>query len=572
MGMLREIKRRRVGRVVLVYAAFAYAVTEVAGVLTPALLLPDWTVRLVLMLTLLAAPVVLGLAWTFDVTRTPDGDEAPAPDIEVGPTLSLASVVGAVALIGVGLLAGRILGTPVDQDDPPTPAPSSEPSSSTRVAILPFEDLSEGGDRRAFADGMAEELIHVLSRIDGVDVAARTSSFAFRDRDIDARAIGDSLGVDAILEGSVRTDGDRLRINTQLVDVHTGFQILSQAYDRPGGSVFEIQEDLAQAIADSLRIPLGLSENPVVMHRTADFDTYELYLEARDRFNQRGPAVNDALTMLEAVVARDPSFVPAWSLMAEAYLVSHQTADIAVGIAAVRRAQEAADEALRLDSLYAPAWAAKGTLARERLDWIASESHLRRALELDPTYAEANSNLGEILFALDRLEEAREYHFRAIELEPRSALYHWNIGLFAYPPTGVSETAVHHLERAAELGFPCSQLCVPLLAGYASQGRFALARGVVDRMPPEFREATLTLVDDMEDGVLGPEGIAILDAYPVAGPGLYVRFGNPEEGARRALEIAIERPFMWAWFLGGLSELSQYPDFREARRRRGLPN
>lgn len=113
MGMMREIKRRRVGRVVLVYAAFAYAVTEVAGVLTPALLLPDWTVRLVLLLTLLAAPVVLGLAWTYDVTRTPgDGTEASGGDVE--PTLSLPSVVGAVALIGVSLLAGGMLGASAD--------------------------------------------------------------------------------------------------------------------------------------------------------------------------------------------------------------------------------------------------------------------------------------------------------------------------------------------------------------------------------------------------------------------------------------------------------------------------
>jgi TolB-like protein len=582
MDILGELKRRRVIRAAVVYATAAYATVAVADVLVPALLLPEWTVTLVALLLILGAPVTLVLAWMFDLT--PEGVVA-GGGVEPGSAriLTPVSAGAAVVFVLVGLGAGWLLGRSGQDSDAAAGLPT-EAASPASVAVLPFDDLSPEGDQGYFSDGIAEEIIHALARVPGLEVPARTSSFAFRGRSLDARAIGDSLGVGAVLEGSVRTDGERLRITAQLIDVSDGFHVWSETYDRQLTSVFEVQEDIARAIVEELKVPLGLTSSAdLVPHRAADVDAYGTYLEARELFNARGPGVAMAIERLEEVVGREPAFAPAWALMAEAYalLVYFSgpggvgvSTDWELGVRSIRRAQEAAERALALDSLYAPAHAAMGTVARERLDWQASERHLRRAIELDPDYAEAHSNLGEILYPLDRVDEARQHHLRAIELEPRTFIYRYNMAWLAYVPH-MNVATLEHLLVAEHIAPDLWYATHALVLNYTALGRYGEAREALERsptFPEQERAALLTVLRDLETGRRTEEGRRALRTITGFAPHWFLAYGDTVGAARAALETTARYPYYWGGFLGGFPELKDLPDFREARRRRALPN
>lgn len=273
----------------------------------------------------------------------------------------------------------------------------------------------------------------------------------------------------------------------------------------------------------ALGVPLGLaSDEALVRHRTENVDAYSAYLEAREHFNGRGRGVEAAIELLESVVARDPDFAPAWALMAEAYAVRAYftgpegveiTRDWELGTTSIRRAQEAGERALALDSLYAPAHAAMGTVARERLGWLAYRPILNEA-------------------TVEHLREA---------------------------------------ERIAPTLWAASRL---LALNYAVLGRHAEARGVVEEqvgLPESERAALLTVIGDMEAGRRTEEGSEAIRSMQDALPSFFLLYGDTAGAARQALDLAARYPYHWGGFLGGLPALAGEPDFREARRRRGLP-
>jgi serine/threonine-protein kinase len=287
------------------------------------------------------------------------------------------------------------------------------------IAVLPFSDLSPNKDQDYFAEGIAEELTTALSKVEGLRVAARTSAFAFKGKEAQNEEIRQKLNVGAILEGSVRKSGDRLRVTAQLVDSRNGFAIWSDRYDRKESDVFAVEDELAASIANALRLKLSPAgtNNPTVA-RTRDIEAYNLYLQGRYFWNRRTAATaQKAIGFLEQAIKRDPSFALAHSALAEAYVVLPAYANVDV-LQAMARGKAEAERALAMDSTLPGAHAALGQyFVFGPRDEAAAGREFRRALSIDPNYATA---------------------------------HHW-YGLFYYGVRGLADSTVAELARAQML-------------------------------------------------------------------------------------------------------------------------
>ena len=324
--------------------------------------------------------------------------------------------VGAVAiLLVIAIASALVVRSRAGSDGAPLGAPAS-------AAVLPFADLSEARDQAYFSDGLTDELITALSHIDGLHVAARTSSFQFKGSQIDLSDVRRRLHVDAVLEGSVRRSGDRLRINAQLVSTRDGYQLWAEAYDRQLKDVFAVQEDIARAIISALRVKLGPGASGALRTRpTADLEAHDLYLKGRFAWNQRTSAgMREAVRYLEQAVARDSGYALAWAALADAYV-------LVIPYAGTPRdvdwpnARTAAARALALDSALGEAHTALayGTMIYD-WNWAAAESSFRRAITVDPAYPTGHQWYGDFLWSQGRLDEALMQMREAQRLDPLS--------------------------------------------------------------------------------------------------------------------------------------------------------
>lgn len=319
----------------------------------------------------------------------------------------------------------------------------------TRLAVLPLANVSPDPDDEYFADGMTEELIYTLSKVPGLKVIAQTSVMAYRETSKTIREIGRELSVGAVLEGSVRKAGERLRITVQLIDTESEEHLWAARYDRELVDVFEIQTEIAQSVAAELK---GLLDTYNARQRpTENIDAYKEYLKGRQFWARRSKTgLYKALVHFEAAVGSDPGFAKAYSGIADTYSV---LANQGIEAAAVAhpKARAAAQEALRLDPNLAEAHASLGLLLLESdRDVGRAEEELRRAMELNPSYAPAYHWLGLLLSMFGREEEAHAAMDRALELDPLAHIIH-----IAYAEmlleSGDAERAKAHLLRARDL-------------------------------------------------------------------------------------------------------------------------
>jgi eukaryotic-like serine/threonine-protein kinase len=312
-------------------------------------------------------------------------------------------------------------------------AAASRPAAPASAAVLPFADLSPGHDQQYFSDGLTEELITALSRIDGLRVAARTSAFQFKDRQVDVRDIGRRLDVGAVLEGSVRRSGNRVRISAQLVSTRDGYQLWADEYDRELADVFAVQDDIARAITAALKVRLGGRPAPAVGPPTEDTEAHDLYLKGRFAWNQRTTAgMREAVRYLEQAVARDPGFARAQAALADAYLLVIPYAG-APQAETWAKAQAAAAKALALDSTLAEAHTALayGTMIYD-WDWSNAEARFHQAIAADTTYPTARQWYGNFLWSRGRLTEALDQMQRAHRLDPLSRVIGSELGQTYY--------------------------------------------------------------------------------------------------------------------------------------------
>ena len=341
----------------------------------------------------------------------------------------------AILLVGATFMAWQ------QQGKQETPSVKNGPRS---IAVLPFVDMSDDQSQKFLGDGISEELIHALSNVPGLKVAARTSAFRFAGKDVDIQAIGEKLNVDTVLEGSVRKLGSRVYITAQLVSVVDGYHLWSKSFDRDMTDLIAIQRDIALAVAQVFQVPpLGDRFVEGLGAATADIDAFEFYLLGR--YYQRYRTTNDleqSVAYFKQAIEIDPDFARAYAGLAMAYslLTSYSGQDFKT------LAQAAAREALAIDDQEAEVWAAMGMARLSDGDWERAEAAFLRAIELNPNYAMAYQWYGSTLQRMERDEEAVTMVKMAAELDPQSPLIQMNLGKHY---AGVDQaTAEEHFRRA----------------------------------------------------------------------------------------------------------------------------
>ncbi len=302
-----------------------------------------------------------------------------------------------------------------------TAAMNAEPGAGAHrsIAVLPFKNLSSDDEAEFFSDGITEDILNALVRLPGLRVIARTSSFAFKGRDVDVRDIAEQLGVGTVLEGSVRRAGNRLRITTQLVDAKAGHQLWSERYDREMEDVFEVQDEITESIRDALSDKLlGLGQATVQPKTDIDPDTYELFLRGRFFVGKRAQGMQRGMELLAEVVARAPTYAPAYAELATAYsILTHYSAvPPRMGWPKVR---ELAEAALQMNPSLARAHAELGNVALWfDWNWEEAKAHFERALALDPNDAWISVLVSTHLSSKGLHDDAIEYCRRARSFDP----------------------------------------------------------------------------------------------------------------------------------------------------------
>jgi TolB-like protein len=452
-NLLAELQRRNVTRMAILYVVAAWLLLQVADVGISTLGLPDWSGRMVLLLLALGFPVALVFAWVYELT--PEGikresDVSPAESV-VGRTaykLNVAIIVLLVIAIAAIALDRLVPGAPptaataatqAEESSPPAavaaPAmvavPMQAPVTETSIAVLPFIDMSPNRDNEYFSDGLTEELLNSLVKIRALQVAGRTSSFAYKGRDLDMRVIGEELGVAHLLEGSVRKAGDRLRITAQLIKVADGYHLWSETYDRELTDVFAIQSDIAEHVVEALQVTL-LGEDAARMRAggTTDVDAFSDYLQGIYLINKgsREDSVRAAVAAFDRALARDPAFVDAWIALGATMSTMNANAWESPEVAWAR-IEEAATEARR----YAPQLAGGYMLEsflhgyRDRR-WIEAIESMRRAVALEPGNANLLFNYSMLVSQMGLHEEGVRAAQRSVELEPTNLTYQVYLG------------------------------------------------------------------------------------------------------------------------------------------------
>jgi adenylate cyclase len=430
-----ELKRRNVFRAGLAWLALSWLSIEIAARLFPALALPEMAIRWLIIGCGLAVLPVMLFAWLFQLTpeglRRDRGPQTETPenarsarrtDQLIIVLLLLALASSAVSRFVLPHRAAPVpeAAAPVERG-PLRPMAPAGPVDPRSVAVLPFDNLDPDGGEEWFALGMAEELLNVLARVEGLRVSSRTSSFAFQGSTLGTREIARRLGVAHVVDGSVHRVGDRIRINTQLTAAADDTLLWTARYEREFSDVFTLQEEIAQAVADALAESLGVRQVRV-QPATADLEAYELYLRGRQLFAQRGSALPGARRLLTEAVERDPDFARAWATLAGAWYVSPSYSQDIDAREALRMASESAARALALDPNEATALAVQARLAAEAGDRLAAASLIQRALALAPNDANtwAWQGLGQL--EAGHLRAARESFERARGLDPLSGL------------------------------------------------------------------------------------------------------------------------------------------------------
>jgi adenylate cyclase len=407
------------------------------------------------------------------------------------------SAVGVAAALPKLVDAVRRLLVPITArtDSPHIPAPGAQSGASADpvhieancIAVLPFADMSEKGDQEFFSDGLSEEITAALSKVRDLHVVGRTSAFQFKGRSEDLRSIGRSLNAAHLIEGSVRKAGERVRIAAQLISADSGLRLWAETYDRQLTDIFQIQEDIARAIAEALRGPLGLSPGELLVpNRSVDLQAYDDYLRAGARMHMHP---DEAIALLEAVVARDPRFAPAWGLLGYAYNLQTYLSPVvrsAVGRCSVREAREiihaikgkadqAARQAILLDPRHAGGHATLAHLEFWRGNWSGAERLFQKALAIDADHPHANHEYAIMLVSSGYFEEGLKIIHRLTELEPRVAVYGVAAALFTLLTGRISEAiSIAEATRpdASNSGF--WRACA-LSTAYATMGRYAEA-------------------------------------------------------------------------------------------------
>ncbi|HEU4463985.1 MAG TPA: tetratricopeptide repeat protein, partial [Gemmatimonadota bacterium] len=354
-------------------------------------------------------------------------------------------------------------------------APVAMAGAAPSIAVLPFVNMSPQADDEYFSDGVTEEVLTLLSRIEGLKVISRTSIMRYKGTDKSMRQIGEELGVATVLEGSVRHSGSRVRITAQLIDAATDAHLWGDHYDRDLEDIFAIQTDVAERIVEALRLRVTRRERSQLAEKpTENLEAYQAYLKGRHFLARRtGTTAQQAIELFRQAVAADGSFAAAWVALAEGLALSSMYGGAPVA-SVIPEARAAAEKARRLDPRLGEAWASLGLVAVLEWKWDEADALLRRGLELSPNSVTVYYWYAILLTAKGRLEEANALLRRAVEMDPLSIPVQSALGA-NLSFQGRHEEALEHFRKTMELDPSYAPLYGNVAITYVSQGQFEKA-------------------------------------------------------------------------------------------------
>jgi TolB-like protein/Tfp pilus assembly protein PilF len=462
MQLFEELKRRKVFRVGLAYLVAAWLVVQVAELVADSFGAPDWFMQMLLVLMALGLPVALLLSWVFDLTPqglVRDKDVTPSAAASSSRLLSGTTIVLLVLALGYFIWESRLSG----QDETPPPSETAEPAAmpadegmGDSIAVLPFENFSGNKEDEYFADGLTDTLLHKLAQIGQLKVIARNSTFQFKGQNRDVREIGQILGVDVVLEGSVQRAGQQVRIIAQLVRTSDGAHLWSQSFDDSMDNIFALQDQVATDVARQLKVDLNAEQRRRMLRDGTDNpEAYDLLLRAENtEVDLDDIAIVDDQTWPKLVLIRralelDPEYVQAWSAMARTYsTLGFATRDSGKYNYYVDEAEKAARKALEIAPDRHYGYSAMGWVMHRKGERLQAEQYFRRAIDIEPTDYGAYNGLALQVIGTNP-EEALELLDTVLEYEPTVVVTHRQ-KQFALAYMGRFDEAIAELRLAIE--------------------------------------------------------------------------------------------------------------------------
>ncbi len=447
MSFLKELQRRNVIRMALLYLVAAWLLLQITDVLASLLPVPEWTGSFVFVLLAIGFPLVVIFAWIYELTpeglkREKDVDRSRSITPETGRKMNILIAVLLVLAIA-GLALDRFIPerapvavvpstdqAPAKAVPPATPAELAAekfaPPPDRSIAVLPFVNMSGDQENEYFSDGLTEELLNVLAQLKDLQVAGRTSSFAFKGKDEDLRVIGEKLSVAHILEGSVRKSGNRVRVTAQLIKSDDGYHMWSETYDRQLDDVFAIQEDIAEQVVDALKVTL-LGEDAARLERrpTSSTEAHDAYLLGRHAASRNSfESLSEAMDQFREAVRLDPGYAEAWVALGRAYLYSTNTGATPFN-EGMALAADALDRAVDADPDSAEAYAALAQLYLYRQENARAREAFAKALALQPNSPDVLMGYARLMIRDGDDEAALEYNTKALALDPLRTEFIW---------------------------------------------------------------------------------------------------------------------------------------------------
>ena len=447
-GFLQELKRRNVFRVAIAYAVLAWLLLQVGATLAPALLLPAWVMSLLALLLILGFPLAVFLAWAYEMTpeglkleKEVDGEESVTP--ATGRKLDF---------LIIALLAAALAYFAFDKfvADEPQPADEIVADSSARksIAVLPFINMSADPEQEYFSDGLSEELLHLLAKIPELRVTSRSSAFSYKGKDFKIADVGRELGVNHVLEGSVRRSGNQLRITAQLINVSDDSHLWSETWDRDLENIFEIQDEIAKAVALALKIQL-VDELPHAY--VTDAEAYALYLQTSELMSDYSlEGLEQAEALLLQVIEIDPGYAPALARLSSVYGTlatwGYRPRE-ETGVMARTYAQMAVDS----DPSFVDGYLELANYAfLERHDRSAALRYIEKVVAIEPNNLSARVVLAQFSALNGDTKAHVEVSFELVEIDPLSAIAYRTLG-HALMRDGRFDESIQALRRVQQI-------------------------------------------------------------------------------------------------------------------------
>jgi len=510
MGLFAELQRRNVFRAALAYLIAAWVVLQISQLVLEAIEAPSWVIKVFLLVFALGLPLTLLFSWAFEITpegikREKDVDRSQSITPDTGRKLDIATIV-VVVLVGVLVLWQQFVFTPTQSPDgvespvdvvlSPQPRPAPEPAApDNSIAVLAFTNMSSDKEQEFFADGLSDTLIHVLAQVSGLKVTAKTSSFYFKGMNIKVGEIARELNVATILEGSVQKSGDRIRVIAQLINAADGTHLWSMSFDRDLQDIFAIQDEITREIVVALEVRLSAGEQARIWSSgTKNLEAWECVrqgMNVLDRGTQE--SVRECLRLCKRALDVDPNYAMAWVTLGWAH---HHGVDVGLGHAleesrkiALGTVLDCGKKALELDPSCADAYCLLSFCHLSKDEYDEAIAMSQKAVALAPSHAEILALSANVQNKSGRPERGLELIKKAMRLCPIYPGWYFELLGTAYRLTGDTSSAITAFETAIKNGSDMLSMHVNLAVTLGELGRREEAQtpvAEIQRLDPDF--------------------------------------------------------------------------------------